>query len=72
MRSWFAENRLAEPLDLIKEITRSTMRGAGGVSAQRRLALDCIMVMNEQELADLRFSPSVILRAIREPKRRAD
>jgi len=68
LRSWFAENNIEEPPDLIQEVVIPGPEAKGGsdVKVLRRLAIECVRVMNEQELADLRFSPGVVLRAIRE------
>jgi len=72
LRLWFAENGIEEPRDLLQPIYTAQAEAKDGddLNALRRLAVDCIKVMNERELSELRFPPGVLLRAMQEQKKR--
>jgi hypothetical protein len=74
LRLWFAEVGLKEPPDLIVSFDMSKYESTANLNFKtiRRLAIACVKVMNAQELAELRFSPDVYLRALQEQKKRAD
>jgi hypothetical protein len=74
LRLWFAESGIKEPPDLLQTLDASKFesKSYSDISALRRLAIDCIKIMNEQELSELRFPPGVFLRAMQERTKRAN
>lgn len=60
LNAWFAEHRL-EPPTITEEV-----RENNSLDELRKLVISCIAVMTEEELAELRLSPSVFLRAQRQ------
>jgi hypothetical protein len=73
LRSWFGEYAIQEPADfLLPVVTPRTPESGVELKALRLLVIDCIKVMTEQELSDLRLSPAVILRASHGQRRRTD
>jgi hypothetical protein len=74
LRLWFSESGIEEPPDLLQAFDASKFESTTGsdINALRRLAIDCIKIMNEQELSELRFPPGVFLRAMQEKPKRAN
>ncbi len=70
LRSWFAENNLKEPSDLIFNLAKQKPQGRGDLDALRNLIIGCVEVMDEDELSELRFPPGIYLRAAQEKKKR--
>lgn len=64
LRNWFEEHGLRMPADAFSLKRDSVDEGREArLRALRRLVLDCVAVMTEAELSDLRLPPKAILRA---------
>lgn len=63
LESWFQENSLLVPGDMIELPATGRVRQSDPTSALRALVLACVRVMTEEELRDLRLPPSAILRS---------
>lgn len=60
LSQWFDERKLPLPVDTVVTTERLP---AAGVEDLRRVVLDCVAAMTEDELAELRLPPSAVLRA---------
>jgi len=67
LRAWFGTNQIDEPPDMITETrrTRPDVKDTDHVDALRRTALECVQVMNETELSELRLPIAAVLRSQR-------
>lgn len=61
IRRWFAEAGLELPHDLIQEPRAPDVDD--DLQQLRQLAVECVRVMTRAELAEIRLSPAVVLRA---------
>ena len=72
LRVFFSSNDIVPPDDLVSDSQgrsavehRQLGTGSGDLGGLRTLVHQCVAVMTEQELSDLRISPAVMLRASR-------
>lgn len=74
LRSWFAEQAIEEPPDLLQPFVlpgSESKSAKPDIEALRQIVIECIEVMSERELSELRVSPAVLLRAVARNKKRA-
>ncbi len=66
LMDWFQKKGLPAPADLVSVPAELPGRELpGDVGALRRLIAECVAVMTERELSDLRLPPAAVLRALR-------
>lgn len=74
LRTWFAGHGIEEPPDLLHSFVPPWSEAKSGkpdVGALRQMVIECIEVMSERELSELRLSPAVFLRAAMRKRQRA-
>lgn len=65
LESWFKDNGMAAPEDMIELPLTGRVRQADSATALRALVVACVAVMTEDELRDLRLPPAAVLRSRR-------
>ena len=65
IRSWFADNSIPEPADLLVPYRRQPSRSRPAIEELRSLVIRCVQNMTEEELSELRLPPQALLRGDR-------
>jgi len=60
LQQWFKANRLDEPANIL--VQHPSREQANDLGMLRQLVIECVRVMTDQELAELRLPPHVLLR----------